>query len=260
MNLTRCRGSLSSHAGWFLLFFFTATAVRAEVVAADDFDYEGMDIRGRDGGIGWADAWTGGNLLSRGSLYFSDYDAKGNRLTTLGDSKGGSDAIKCSFRTLDSGMEDLVSDGKLGKPGTTLWIGFIANFPQGLSSRGAFGGVSLFNDRREQLFLGDCGSTNVWGFERAGELQCFSNVPVEASIAFLVCRIEFQSANAKVNMWVNPKPGATEPPAQEIDAFERVRPFQFNRVRICSAPGPIDVDGLRIGTTYGDVAPRVKKP
>lgn len=252
------RYPLSLQAGWFILLYLSAVSLRAEVIAADDFDYNGTAIRGCSGGFGWADAWSGGNLISRGSLYFSDYDAKGNRLTTIGDSKGGSDSIKCSFRTLEVGPEHLATDGKLGKPETTLWLGFIVNIPSGQSYRGAFGGVSLFDDRKEQLFLGDCGSTNVWGFERAGQLQRFSSVPIETGIAFLVYRIEFQATDVKVTLWVNPKPGALDPSALEAATTERVRPFQFNRVRVCSGPEPIDIDGLRIGTTFADVAPKAR--
>ena len=243
-----------------LLFLIVVPAVRAELIAADDFDYDIATIRGCDGGTGWADAWTGGNLISKGSLYFGDYDAKGNRLTTMGDKASGSDLVKCSFRKLAvDGMDHLIADGKYGRPGTTLWIAFVVNFPQGGHVRGAFGGVSLFNDRKEQLFLGDCGSTNVWAFERTGESQHLSSVQVDLGITFLVYQIEFQPDGARMGMWVNPKPGVNDPPVSETSVSVRVPPFQFNRVRVCSAPGPIDIDGLRLGTTYADVAPKVRR-
>lgn len=244
-----------------LLSMSAADVSRAAIIAADDFEYDTATIRGCNGGTGWADAWTGGNLISRGSLGFPDYDAKGNHLTTIGDTKGGSDALKCSVRTPDvRGREHLTVEGKFGEPGTTLWVAFLASVPRGWNIRGAFAGVSLRDEGREQLFLGDCGSTNLWGFERAGELQRFSSVRADTNVTFLVYKIRFLPRGAQVEMWVNPKPGTNDPPVADVVGAEVVREFRFSSVRICSAPASLDLDALRLGTTYADVAPTVKKP
>jgi hypothetical protein len=257
--------ALSSNfwAGLFVGLFSTIAAAvsRAEIIAADDFEYDTPTIRECKGGIGWADAWTGGNLISAGSLSFPDYDAKGNHITTLGDMQGKSDALKCSVRTPDTrGREHLTVEGKFGKPGTTLWVAFLASVPRGWDIRGAFAGVSLRDSGREQLFLGDCGSTNLWGFERAGELQRFSEVRADTNVTFLVYKIRFLPHGAQVEMWINPKPGSNEPPPADTVAAEVVREFRFSSVRICSAPASLNLDALRLGTTYADVAPASKKP
>jgi hypothetical protein len=55
---------------------------RAEIVATESFDYDTPTIRGCKGGEGWADGWTGDNLISHGSFRYPDYATKGNRLTT----------------------------------------------------------------------------------------------------------------------------------------------------------------------------------
>ncbi len=243
------------------LLLMTAPDVsRAEIIAADDFDYDAASIRGCNGGTGWADAWSGGNRLSRGSLAFPEYASKGSHLTTLGDTQGNSDALKCSLRTPDvRGRDHLTVEGKFGKPGTTLWIAFLASVPRGWNIRGAFAGVSLRDNGREQLFFGDCGSTNLWGFERAGELQSFSRVRADTNVNFLVYQIRFLPRGTQVEMWVNPKPGTNDPPVADVVAAELVRPFRFSSVRICSAPAPLNLDALRLGTTYADVAPPAKK-
>jgi hypothetical protein len=114
--------------------------------------------------------------------------------------------------------------------------------------------------QREQLFLGDCGSTNFWGFDRIRELQAFSGVRADTNVTFLVYKIDFRPEGAQIKMWVNPRLGTDEPSAADVAAAATVLEFRFTRVRICSAPAPLNVDGLRIGTTYADVAPRVKKP
>ena len=243
-----------------LLSTIARGVARAEIIAADTFDYDAATIGGCNGGTGWADEWTGKNLISRGSLPFPDYDAKGNRLTTLGDTPGGTDAIKCSFRTLAvRGRDHLTVEGKFGKPGTTVWIAFLASVPRGWNVRGAFAGVSLLDDRREQLFLGDCGSTNLWGFERTGEVQGFSAVRADTNVTFLVYKVSFLPRDAHLEMWVNPRPGTNDPPPADVIEAAIVREFRFNRVRICSAPAPLHVDALCLGTTYADVAPRRKE-
>jgi hypothetical protein len=90
-------------------------------------------------------------------------------------------------------------------------------------------------------------------------LQRFSAVKVDQAVTFLVFKIGFRETSAQLEMWINPKPGASDPPAADVIAAELVRGFHFNRVRICSAPLPLSLDGLRIGTTYADVAPARSK-
>jgi hypothetical protein len=136
---------------------------------------------------------------------------------------------------------------------TRVWIGFLVNSPAGRSS--GYGGISLFDDQRQELFLGDTGASNVWAFERSRQLQRFSDVEATDEACFLVYRIRFLPGNERIDMWVNPTPG-DEPSESEVAASESaVRDFRFNRVRLCAAPVPMSFDALRIGTTYRDVAP-----
>ena len=245
---------------WSVLTISTAL-LRPEIVATESFDYDTPTIRGCNGGEGWADAWTGDNLISRGSLRFPDFESKGNRLTTLGDSAGKSDSIKCSFRTLAvTGRDHLVIDGKFGRSGTTLWLAFLANIPEGANLRkGIFGGVSLLDDRRERVFLGRCSPQNMWAFECSGELQRFSNVSADTNVAFLVYKMTFRPGGTQFEMWANPKPGTNDLSSADVVAAEVVRAFRFNRLRICSAPSRLGLDELRLGTTYADVAPQQQK-
>jgi hypothetical protein len=234
------------------------SAARAEIVAADSFDYSIETIRGCNGGEGWMDAWTGESFIIPGSFRYPGYDVKGNRLVTPGDSVKKSDVVKCSFRTLATmHASGLVMNGKFGKPGTQLWIGFLANLPDGPAERrGTFAGVSLLDDRREQMFFGKSSQKSVWGFERSGQLQTFGNVRADTNIVFLVYRMTFRPNDARVEMWVNPKPGTNDLSLTDVVTAEDLRPFRFNRVRICSAPILFGLDELRLGTTFADVAPQ----
>ena len=146
-----------------------------------------------------------------------------------------------------------MEDGKFGRDHTTLWISFLVNTPGGRST--GYGGLSLFDDNRQQLFLGDTGASNVWAFERSGQLQRFSDVEANDVVCFLVYRVSFLPGEERIDMWVNPKPGRREPAEATVAASEtNVRDFRFNRARLCAAPVPMSFDALRIGTTYADVA------
>jgi hypothetical protein len=236
-----------------------AGQLHGAVIAVENFDYKTPTIRGCAGGEGWADAWNGDNVISVGSLEFASYRTNGNRLTTLGDSLSRSDSVKCSLRTIQTvGREDVTDEEKFGRPGTTIWLSFLANMPEGPNAKtGMFAGVSLLDDRREQIFFGRGSKRNLWCFECPGQSQNFSTNRADESVVFLVYRMTFLESGTQVDMWVNPKPGTKQPITTPVAAAQ-ARSFMFNRVRICSAPGTFSIDELRLGTTYADVAPVTK--
>jgi hypothetical protein len=224
----------------------------AELLATEDFIYDSTLITGAHGGKGWAEAWTGMNFVTASSLSFPGLATAGHKLTT--GNPVGNDNIKCSFRPLSTHRSDvLMEEGKFGRDRTTLWISFLVNTPAGRST--GYGGLFLYDDNRQQLFLGDTGASNVWAFERTGQLQRFSDVAADDAVCFLVYRISFLPGDERIDMWVNPKPGPREPSDATAAASETgIRDFRFNRVRLCAAPVPMSFDALRIGTTYADVA------
>jgi hypothetical protein len=252
---------MNSIAAWCRTFSFLPIALvavvpnlRAELIASDDFEYESTLIRGCNGGFGWLDSWTGGNLVTVGSLRLPDREAKGHKLTTNG---GTVDSIRCSFRTIDtSGRVHLLLNGKLGKPGTKVWVGFLANVPTGRN--GGFGGLSLCNDRREQTFFGDTGGKIFWGIEHKKE-QFVSTVVADEKLVFLAYRLTFRDQNTQIEMWIDPALGVEEPSVADVAVAIDTEPFQFNGIRVCSNPVPLSLDGLRFGTTYADIVPPLEK-
>ncbi|MDB6032335.1 MAG: anchor protein, partial [Verrucomicrobiales bacterium] len=229
---------------------------RAFVIASEDFDYDDVAlIRGGYGGSGWVDPWSGNCFITPGSLKFANLAHYGNKLTTSGEQTG-PELVKCSFRTISpEGNEKVMENGHLGKDNTTVWIGFLVNVPAPTPISG-YGGLSLYDVNRQQVFLGDTGASNVWAFERTGQLQKFSNALAAEKVCFLVYRIQFLEGDDEITMWVNPEPG-TRPPPEDAAAVEptMVRDFRFNRIRFCSAPTPMSFDALRFGTSYADIAP-----
>lgn len=225
--------------------------LRAELIAIDDFEYESTVIQGCNGGFGWIGPWSGANLITVGSLRFGGLETKGHKLTTGGAQ---SDAYRCSFRSIaTAGREHLLIDGKFGKPGTTLWIAFLINQPMGRNN--GFSGISLCNGGREQVFLGDMGGSTFWGMESQKDMPVLSTVMADERIVFLAYRITCRATDVQFELWVDPKPGTNDPPVAEVAAASDLNELRFNRIRICSYPAPMSVDGLRIGTTFADVAP-----
>jgi hypothetical protein len=242
----------------FLLALVALFPIQAHafVIASEDFDYDDVAlIRGGYGGSGWVDPWSGNCFITPGSLRFANLAHHGNKLTTSGEQTG-PELVKCSFRTLSTeGNEAVMDNGRLGKDNTTIWVGFLVNVPAPTPVTG-YGGLSLYDGNRQQVFIGDTGASNVWAFERTGQLQRFSEVLAGPKTCFLVCRIQFLEGDDEVTMWVNPEPGTRPPPEQAAAVSPAmVRDFHFNRIRFCSAPTPMSFDAVRFGTSYADVAP-----
>ena len=104
------------------------------------------------------------------------------------------------------------------------------------------------------LFVGDTGASDVYAIERTGQLQRFTNIRADAVVHFVVCRMVFAPGDDKVDMWVDPPPGADDPSESSIAVSAMVRDFRFNRVRLCSAPVPMDFDTLCLGTKFSDLS------
>ena len=238
----------------FLATDSLTTSLQAKLIAADDFDYADACLTaGLNGGSGWLDAWTGENFITVGSLRFAPLPARGHKLTT--SPAPGREATKCSYRTISAkDNDDLVEEGKFGRDGTTIWLGFLVNAPTGLST--GYGGLSLYNDDRQQVFLGDTGASDVYAIERTGQLQRFTTVRADAVIHFIICRLTFQAGDDKIDIWIDPARGSADPKEDSIAASAVVRDFRFNRIRLCSAPVPLNFDNLRLATKFADLAGR----
>jgi hypothetical protein len=231
----------------------SAVASQSRLIAAEDFDYDQATLTaGLNGGFGWAETWTGESFVTVGSLGFTGFGTHGHKLTT--NPSPGREAIKCSYRLFSTNSNDeLMENGKFGRDDTTLWLGFLVNAPTGLST--GYGGLSLYDDDRQQIFIGDTGASDVYAIERTGQLQRFTDIRTDGAIHFVVCRLAFAVGDEKVDMWIDPLPGNAQPSDTSIAASATVRDFRFNRVRFCSAPVPMNFDALRLGTKFSDLIP-----
>lgn len=262
-----------------------AVAPKDLLIASDSFSYpEGATLKGANGGSGWAGPWItsplhkSDNTIAPSSMLFKNLAASGNRLLEVGSNVR-------SYRTIDTARPELATlldGGKLGKDGTTIWIGFLAALSHGENTNLGSGGVHLYNglgdltvdpdgDKKghQVLFMGDRNSSTKWCLERttggaAGGSNHDSELDVDTTVRFLVYRIDFAPGHEMIRMFIDPAPGA-EPKDDSALMIVGVSDFRFDTVEVGSATNPgkgpqerLDIDELRIATSFRGVAP-VKK-
>jgi MYXO-CTERM domain-containing protein len=249
--------------------FCCAAAVPAGALplAYEGFDYpDGTDVSGQTGGSGFSTAWSTsvGDIVRAGSLGYTD--ALGNVLPTSGGHGyfEGSTGTAQPNRTLP-----LVR----GDDGTTSWFSFVG---QRLGAkdgdppsyrRGA--NISLFNSTlaasTEQLAIGEGTgrAEDTWSLipdGGAGNTQA-SQVPFDQP-SFIVVRIDHLAGNDNAYLFVNPvlgvEPNIATANATSIGSFDysfnRIRPFAGNTTT-AGVFAEIQLDEIRVGETYADVAP-----
>jgi hypothetical protein len=116
------------------------------------------------------------------------------------------------------------------------------------------------------LFLGKPSNTNNYGFAVSGNVaNVFSTTAATTATTLLVYRIGFTPNGDRIDLFVNPTPGAELPatpdatfttPAETTDAF----PNAFDRIRLQSGDQSFNFDEFRIGDSFAAVAPPVPEP
>jgi len=261
------RAKLSAIAGAICAALLCGHNANADLIAYEGFDYpDGADLSGQFGGTGFGAAWTAtsGDTAVAASLQY--IDAMGNVLASSGNHGHytGAGGTSSPFRDLP-----IIR----GDDGTTSWVSFvgqrlgdkIGDPPHYL--RGT--NISLFNRTlpasTEQLAIGQgTGRTeDTWSFipDGAAASTVASDDPFDV-LSLVVVRIDHLPGNDNAYMFVNPILGV-EPDIANADAvslgafdysFNSVRPFAGN-TQAANGTGEIQLDEIRIGTTYNDVTP-----
>lgn len=237
-----------------MVFAFVPASIRAAVISYDGAAYTATtSIAGLNGGTGWSNAWSGANNVVSGGLAFGGLSVVSNRFTTDGNNVG-------SFRTpATNAFAGLLSGGKWGKEGTTLWLGFLLR--RDISQANSYVGVSLFDGAAEELFIGMPFNAAQWGIHawdlgNPGGISLSTSNILNNVTAFLVVRLRFGTSGATdtVDLFVNPAPGfePTTPAVTRAGAD-----IHFNQLRFQSGNGALTAsfDEIRLGETFADVAP-----
>lgn len=239
-----------------LVFASNATA---QLIAYEGFDTAPGGVDGTSGAtsFGWSGNWFGttgtGTIMGGGQNYT---DSNGVSLPTVGNSLIVGGAVNnATFRSLSS----TISTG-------TVWISFIGQISNGTNSTiTPYGGLSLYDSGVEEIFIGDTFNTpSTWAIQQAVGGPTSNSGVSTTSTSLVVLRIDFLGAgDDNIYMFVNPDLGAgNEPAIGSADATLLGQTFQIDGVRFAagdSVNGTTDTsmvaDELRIGQTFGDVAP-----
>ncbi len=218
----------------------TLATSHASLLAYDPFLYPDADsLTGKNGGTGFSGAYlvsgSGLTISSPGYTYTDSNGVSlpvaGNRITLPGGNGG-------EFRLLTDSPDAV---------GTTLYLSFFMQF----SGTTSYGGVSLFENAAENLFLGHPSAQPNFGIDTKNSLVVSSASPA-TTLSLLVYRVDFLASSANIRLYVNPTLGLE--PVTASASVTKPAAFTYDRIRIQSNDVGT-VDELRIGTTYADVAP-----
>ena len=233
-----------------------------QLIAEEGFAYSTPGVVDQQGGgSGWAGPWDHRvGSASQGTLDagYSYSDGTSNlpeagaaRARVVGT--GGAQAEHV-FRKVQVGAAPPthVSGGKLGVPGTSIWLAFLGRSELGGGSSHDWCGVSLYDGTSERLFLGRDGVNGSWRIQSFGDLGAdASSGKPSTALSLVVARVDFAASNCAVSMWIDPDLGFEPLPGTE-DAIALTSSFAFDEVRIATGGANVlNVDELRLGTHYG---------
>ena len=220
---------------------------QATLIAQDEFSYAiGSQIIGQGSNSNWPTAgktWTGATtaIIETGDLTYSNLAISGNSVEVQGNNQG-------IFRALG------VTNSTAGQ---TLWLSALMQIDQSVGN--SYAGVSLFSGATEKFFFGQRIGDSKWGIERYGLGGVDSTITTVSNVTgFLVVKLD--GIAGLISLYVNPSTLGGSAPST-ASASMTFTNFSFDTFRIQSGgTEKLDVDELRLGTTYASVTPVIPEP
>jgi hypothetical protein len=241
----------SSSFSSLLLVCSVATPAFAQAPVADEsfnFGAAGTLLGGNGSGAGWLGPWDAGPNNDFAQLASPSFDNVGLRAHMNG-------AAVPTFRSLDTTQHpDIADSGYYGADGASIWLRFQAQDVTQSVANPYFGGLSLFADNTEELFIGVPWGYQQWGLDTHGAGLFGVAGSNDNVLTSLVCRLDFALAGDRVRLWVNP---ATTYPTTAADVDVMVPHFVFNRIRLDNGGSGVgsnarfDFDAIRIEKETG---------
>ena len=215
-------------------------------IFSESFDYAVGPLGGQNGGVGWSEPWDAGVQGNDGQVLSPGFDPVGNKVVI--DPANG---FAVCFRRPDTGpWGPILTNGKFGADGTTLWISFDSRRAAGAACQ--FGGFSLYDDNSERLFIGSPWQSFGWGIDDHVATG-ISLIPGSSSdqLTHVVVRIDYQVGFERLRMWLDP---ANPYPGTVADLDTSVGNHPWNRIRIASGtslPNGYEFDAIRVEVEMG---------
>lgn len=229
-----------------LTLFAVAASSQAAVLLSESFDYAAGSSFGLNGGTGFGGAYTGSGSITTPGQTFTDITSAGNKFTTVGNNSG-------AFRVLSA---------PIGTDAGVIFVRFLTS--SATTTIPGYAGLSFFSSATdpvtisEELFMGNTGSSDNYGFEVTDVGAVATSIPVSNSTTLLVYRLSFGTASDTIDLYVNPGstlPGA--PDATFTTPNNTAFPATFDRIRLQSGGGLdlFNFDEIQIATTAAEVLP-----
>ncbi len=221
-----------------------APHLKSKLPAEDSFDYLAGPLDGNGSSVdpGWFGSWDGDiQVLGIDSLAYTD--TGGRQLVTAGSRV---EAPGRSYRELLSPLVNFLTP--------EVWISFlIDDFNYDIR----WGGISLYNDFQELLFMGKVGAVEYLGVHEWPNGDRFPTNETLSGPVFFVVRLRFLESSTEWTYWLNPELDETPPDSEAVASDTHDDMYLVNRIRI-GGDRPIDFDELRIGIDYSSVAPYIE--
>lgn len=241
--------SRRAHSCILGLGLLSSAVLRAQT-GYESFDYGTGVLTGSTGGTGFSGAWvnyTGSDYsIVSGSL-------SANSLTTAGNSASGTGE---TYRTLSSA---------LGGSGQQVWFSAVVNITAATGGGNDFAGV-YFGGSGGAYFMGASNNGSKIGIVSAGNASLSNGLDLSTAVSYslgtsylLVLHFDFTSATGgNYFFYFNPTSG-TDPgtPTHGSGSGLAFAMSNTNLVGVYSGGMTLNVDEIRLGSTYASVVPGV---
>lgn len=197
----------------------------------ESFDYPAGDIDGKGTA---ADGWGGPWLKSSGLMEVVDGNLGNDVVGKFAKTSIGLDYINYTRELSTKWVDD----------GSDIWISFYIKRDN--TTPLSWGGLSLFNDGSEDIFIGCPNGSSTIGFN-----DVTSNIPT-TSLNFILVKCEMNGTDEpdKAYMWVNHE-GAAAPDVSTALISKSWGTNGFTKIRIANDQTySVSYDKIRIGRTY----------
>ena len=245
----------------FLIFIASAVCVdsaQADLLAHEPFDYDAGDdnLLGKDGGVGFSGGWSrikGVAEVRAGSLVPDDPDVQtlkvsGNKCWAPSDDNYMYFRRNFDLAAMPAALK--TADGKLGKPGATLWASFLCKPIEKSAPHAEWTGFKFTGGA--EGWWGRNAQQMTWGMESPKKNTDIALV--EGKTVLLVLRLDFNADNVNGYLWVDPDL-SEEPAIAEADASNVQNSFTIDHVRM-STSTEAEFDEFRMASTWADLTPQ----
>ncbi len=237
----------------------SAGTANAQLIAYDGFNYPAgvnLTING-NAGLGWVAPWS----AAYGSSFVIDTVGSGYAVGGYSLQRAG----RRIFGTHCGNQRTINLSQPLGNTTETVWVSFIAQQTSGSTSQNWLGvklpctpgaGVDQF------IYIGKPYTRPAWGLDPGGISRHLIGSNSVYSKSFLVARIDLRPGLDDVRVWVNP--GLNGVPSNASASVTALNVGNFEGItkaitEVGSTSGVVvgNIDELRIGRSFADVAPKV---